>query len=103
LEEQLADETYEQFEERVLNKRAAAMYHLVRAKLQLSDAIPFSEMTIRNTKKQVSNISFCYCQISSCAEDVVKLNCPSINLITYSILGRAKVLHTLGFKEKSSH
>jgi len=53
LEEQLADETYEQFEERVLNKRAAAMYHLVRAKLQISSEIPFSEMTVRNNKKQV--------------------------------------------------
>lgn len=49
----MADETYEQFEERVLNKRAAAMYHLVRAKLQLSPTIPFSDMTHRNNKKQV--------------------------------------------------
>lgn len=54
VEEQLADETYEQFEERVLNKRAAAMYHLVRAKLQMSDQIPFTEMTVRNNKKQVA-------------------------------------------------
>ena len=54
MEEQLADETYEQFEERVLNKRAAAMYHLVRAKLQMSDQIPFTEMTVRNNKKQVA-------------------------------------------------
>ena len=54
VEEQLADETYEQFEERVLNKRAAAMFHLVRAKLQLSDSIPFSEMIYKNNKKQVN-------------------------------------------------
>lgn len=54
MEEQLADETYEQFEERVLNKRAAAMYHLVRAKLQMSSQIPFSEMAVRNNKKQVN-------------------------------------------------
>jgi cohesin complex subunit SCC1 len=49
----LADETYEQFEERVLNKRAATMYNLVRAKMQLSDSIPFSDMAFRNNKKQV--------------------------------------------------
>ena len=54
MDEQLADETYEQFEERVLNKRAAAMYNLVRAKMQLNDAIPFSDMTYRNNRKQVS-------------------------------------------------
>lgn len=54
MEEQLADETYEQYEERVLNKRAAAMYHLVRAKMQLSNTIPFSDMAHRNNKKQVT-------------------------------------------------
>ncbi|EFX68066.1 putative RAD21 [Daphnia pulex] len=54
LDEQLADETYEQFEERVLNKRAATMYNLVRAKMQLSDSIPFSDMAFRNNKKQVA-------------------------------------------------
>ncbi|XP_057372165.1 double-strand-break repair protein rad21 homolog [Daphnia carinata] len=54
LDEQLADETYEQFEERVVNKRAAAMYHLVRAKMQLNDTIPFTEMAFRNNKKQVA-------------------------------------------------
>lgn len=53
LEEQLADETYEQFEERVLNKRAATMYHLVRSKLEMSDSIAFTDMTYRNNKKQV--------------------------------------------------
>lgn len=53
LDEQLADETYEQFEERVVNKRAAAMYNLVRAKMQLNDTIPFTEMAFRNNKKQV--------------------------------------------------
>ncbi|KZS22071.1 putative Protein RAD21 [Daphnia magna] len=54
LDEQLADETYEQFEERVVNKRAAAMYNLVRAKMQLNDTIPFTEMAFRNNKKQVA-------------------------------------------------
>ncbi|XP_066992862.2 double-strand-break repair protein rad21 homolog isoform X2 [Anabrus simplex] len=53
-EEQGQDETYEQFEERVLNKRAAHMYHIVKSKLQRSDKLFLSEMTHRNNRKQVA-------------------------------------------------
>lgn len=53
MEEQLADETYEQFEERVLSKRASAMYSLVNAKLQLTDSINLTEIIARCNKKQV--------------------------------------------------
>ena len=53
MDEQLADETYEQFEERVLNKRAAAMFNLVKAKLQLADGINLKELITRCNKKQV--------------------------------------------------
>lgn len=52
-EEQLVDESIEQFEERVLNKRAAQLFVTVRAKLQKQDKIYLSDMTYRNTKKQV--------------------------------------------------
>lgn len=53
-EEQMVDESIEQFEERVLNKRAAQLFVNIRAKLQKTDKIYLSDMTYRNTKKQVS-------------------------------------------------
>ncbi|XP_069700024.1 double-strand-break repair protein rad21 homolog isoform X2 [Periplaneta americana] len=53
-EEQQVDETYEQFEERVLNKRASHMYHIVKSKLTRSDKLFLSEMTHRNNRKQVA-------------------------------------------------
>ncbi|CAH0553929.1 unnamed protein product [Brassicogethes aeneus] len=53
-EEQQQDETDEQFEERVLNKRAYQMFTSVRGKLQNSNQITLTEMCFRNTKKQAS-------------------------------------------------
>lgn len=47
------DETDEQFEERVLNKRAYQMFTVVRSKLQHANQITFSEMAHRNSRKQV--------------------------------------------------
>lgn len=52
-DEQMENETDEQFEERVLNKRAAQMFVSVRARLQKQDSIHLSEMTYRNNRKQV--------------------------------------------------
>lgn len=52
-DEQMVDESIEQFEERVLNKRAAQLFVTVRAKLLKQDKILLSEMTYRNSKKQV--------------------------------------------------
>nr|CAD7589692.1 unnamed protein product [Timema genevievae] len=53
-EEQQVDETYEQFEERVLNKRAGHMYHIVKSKLNRSDKLFLSEMVHRNNRKQTA-------------------------------------------------
>lgn len=53
-EEQQQDETDEQFEERVLNKRAYQMFTVVRAKLQTADQITLTEMCYRNNKKQAA-------------------------------------------------
>jgi len=54
-EEQATDETYEQYEERVLNKRAAQMFHIIKSKLEVDSTIPFNTMcTVRNTRKQVA-------------------------------------------------
>jgi cohesin complex subunit SCC1 len=57
-EEQGVDETIEQFEERVLNKRAAQMFVSVRQRFHKKDSIFLSEMTYRNSKKQVSGSDF---------------------------------------------
>ena len=54
-EEQATDETYEQFEARVLNKRAGQMYHIIKSKLEVDPSIPFSSMcTAKNSRKQVA-------------------------------------------------
>ncbi|XP_017878387.1 double-strand-break repair protein rad21-like protein 1 [Ceratina calcarata] len=53
-EEQQVDETYEQFEERVLNKRAAHMYHVIKSKLDTKDRLTLSEMAYKNNRKQVA-------------------------------------------------
>lgn len=49
----MENETDEQFEERVLNKRAAQMFVSVRGRLQKQDSIQLSDMTYRNNRKQV--------------------------------------------------
>uniref|UniRef100_A0A182Y8L9 Rad21/Rec8-like protein N-terminal domain-containing protein n=1 Tax=Anopheles stephensi TaxID=30069 RepID=A0A182Y8L9_ANOST len=53
-EEQQVDETIEQFEERVLNKRAAQMFLSVKSRLLKADQMMLSEMTHRNNKKQAA-------------------------------------------------
>ncbi|XP_014292872.1 double-strand-break repair protein rad21 homolog isoform X1 [Halyomorpha halys] len=53
-EEQANDETFEQFEERVLNKRAAHMYNLVRTKFADEQNIFFSALVVRNNRKQAA-------------------------------------------------
>ncbi|KAJ8675050.1 hypothetical protein QAD02_010836 [Eretmocerus hayati] len=53
-DEQQVDETYEQFEERVLNKRAAHMYHAIKNKLEAKDTMTLSEMTFKNSRKQAA-------------------------------------------------
>lgn len=57
-DEQMEDETDEAFEERVLNKRAAQMFVTVRARMLKTENLYLSDMTFRNTKKQVSVIFF---------------------------------------------
>ncbi|XP_074033651.1 RAD21 cohesin complex component verthandi isoform X2 [Leptinotarsa decemlineata] len=54
VEEQQVDETDEQFEERVLNKRAYQMFTVVKQKFHQTDKITLTEMCHRNNKKQAS-------------------------------------------------
>lgn len=49
----MENETDEQFEERVLNKRAAQMFFSVRSRFQKQDSLQLSDMTYRNNRKQV--------------------------------------------------
>lgn len=54
-DEQATDETYEQFEARVTNKRAAQMHHIIKSKLEVDASLPFSSMcTAKNNRKQVA-------------------------------------------------
>lgn len=55
MDEQGADETMEQFEERVLNKRAAHLFMSVRSTLQKRGNIYLSDLTVNNNRKQVSS------------------------------------------------
>ncbi|XP_060526179.1 double-strand-break repair protein rad21 homolog isoform X2 [Cylas formicarius] len=53
-EEQQVDETDEQFEERVLNKRAYQLFLAVRTRLQQSNQMTLTEVCHRNNKKQAA-------------------------------------------------
>ena len=54
-EEQMQEgETIEEFEDRVLNKRAGHLNLLLQAKLKESMTMHFSELTRRNLRKQVA-------------------------------------------------
>ncbi|XP_070072457.1 double-strand-break repair protein rad21 homolog isoform X1 [Drosophila takahashii] len=53
-EEQMENETDEQFEERVLNKRAAQLFIDVRAHFIAKDNLALSQLTIGNSRKQAA-------------------------------------------------
>ncbi|XP_026474416.1 double-strand-break repair protein rad21-like protein 1 [Ctenocephalides felis] len=53
-EEQMVDETDEQFEERVLNKRAAQLFMSVKTKFYKQDHLFISDMARNNNRKQAA-------------------------------------------------
>lgn len=53
-DEQMENETDEQFEERVLNKRAFQVFTQVRSKFQQTDKLYFSEMCLRHSRKHAA-------------------------------------------------
>ncbi|KAE8746795.1 hypothetical protein FOCC_FOCC006543 [Frankliniella occidentalis] len=56
-DEQQGDETYEQFEERVTNKRAAHLFSVIKSKMALKEegvGVYLSELTYRNNRKQAA-------------------------------------------------
>lgn len=63
----MENETDEQFEERVLNKRAAQVFNSVKTKLLPLDKLLFTEVTIRHNRKQVGRFvskKMCYLKIT---------------------------------------
>lgn len=55
-DEQQQDETDEQFEERVLNKRAYQMFISVRGRFLHTEQLTVSDMCAKNSKKQVKHV-----------------------------------------------
>ncbi|KAH8404765.1 hypothetical protein KR222_000525 [Zaprionus bogoriensis] len=53
-DEQMENETDEQFEERVLNKRAAQLFLDVRVHFNNNDHLTLSQLTVRNSRKQAA-------------------------------------------------
>ncbi|XP_067635873.1 double-strand-break repair protein rad21 homolog [Eurosta solidaginis] len=53
-DEQLENETDEQFEERVLNKRAAQLFYTVKSRLLKQDCLILSALTANNSRKQAA-------------------------------------------------
>ncbi|GFY50203.1 double-strand-break repair protein rad21 homolog [Trichonephila inaurata madagascariensis] len=53
-EEQMADETYEQFEERILTKRTTHLLHVIHNALDNDRSISFAELVRNNKRKQVA-------------------------------------------------
>lgn len=59
-EEQQENETDEQFEERVLNKRAAQMFYVIKSKMVEKEQLMLSEFTHRSCKKMVSGCAVAF-------------------------------------------
>ncbi|XP_037806014.1 double-strand-break repair protein rad21 homolog isoform X1 [Lucilia sericata] len=53
-DEQMENETSEQFEERVLNKRAAQLFYAVKSRMVKQDCLLLSELTVKNSRKQAA-------------------------------------------------
>lgn len=53
-DEQMENETSEQFEERVLNKRAAQLFYAVRSRMVKQECLVLSEITVKNSRKQAA-------------------------------------------------
>ncbi|XP_030380677.1 double-strand-break repair protein rad21 homolog [Scaptodrosophila lebanonensis] len=53
-DQQMENETDEQFEERVLNKRAAQLFYAVRSHFSNKENLTLSQLTLRNSRKQAA-------------------------------------------------
>lgn len=60
----MADETYEQFEERILTKRTVHMLHIINSRLIRDEKVNFGDFVRNHKRKQVSFYVFktlCWC------------------------------------------
>lgn len=53
-EQQAPHETNEQYEERVMNKRANQLYHTIKMRFSQKDTLVFDDLTYRNRRKEVN-------------------------------------------------
>lgn len=53
-EQQAPHETNEQYEERVMNKRANQLYHTIKMRFTQKDTLVFDDLTFRNRRKEVN-------------------------------------------------
>lgn len=58
MEERGVDETVEQFEERILNKRAGHLYSTIRMRISSEVPTMFNDLIIGNPKKQVNIVTY---------------------------------------------
>lgn len=52
-DQQAPHETNEQYEERVMNKRANQLYHTIKMRFAQKDSLVFDDLTYRNRRKEV--------------------------------------------------
>uniref|UniRef100_A0A2S2PRF4 Double-strand-break repair protein rad21 n=2 Tax=Aphidini TaxID=33387 RepID=A0A2S2PRF4_SCHGA len=53
-EQQAPHETNEQYEERVMNKRANQLYHTIKTRFAQKDTLVFDDLTYRNRRKEAA-------------------------------------------------
>lgn len=64
----MENETSEQFEERVLNKRAAQLFYIVKGRMVKQECLLLSELTVNNSRKQVCILIF-WAHLLKCYKD----------------------------------
>jgi len=57
-EQQAPHETNEQYEERVMNKRAIQLYHTIKMRFAQKDTLIFDDLTYRNRRKEVHSFYY---------------------------------------------
>lgn len=90
MEERGVDETIEQFEERLLNKRAGHLYSTIRMRISTGVTTTFNDLIIANPKKQVI--------FSNLSRKFILFDWIFIYNSIF-VTGRAKILFFIGFEK----
>lgn len=88
MEERGVDETVEQFEERILNKRAGHLYNTIRMRISTEVNTTFTDLIVANPKKQVRFVS-----------DLHEWIYHDGILIRFIVSGRTKILFFAGVEK----